>query len=921
MATGDLYSSFTSGLSAYDTTNVTDLHNGAVVSGSVNGAGTGLETIALIGGNGGTNTTGTVSGATAGYLGVVGAQNRGQFINGAVINSGGAGIAVNGGVISGATVSSGGGLLVAAGVSGVQGGAGSAGTIIDPYVLSGGQVAVGEFSAKGRTFTGAGTISGGTFQVGATEMVSSGYASGGTFHGTQLLLNGGTAVGGLFNSGGVQLIGGYFLSSNNGSGGTTTRLASVSGTESGWVKDIASATGATIGNGGTAYVLAGGTSISATVGSGGTEVISSGGVASGIIVSGGTEIVVSGGVTTSATVVSGGTEILSGGTAASTKIGSGGTQLVNSGGTAISAVVSGGVEVVSSGGSALGTVVSAYGNSVVSAGGYVSGTVVRSDGGLAISGVASNTIVSAGGVAEIGSGGKATTISVLSGSVFVASGGVASNTTISGGTQTVNAGGTAVQSIINQGGVLSAYNGATLSGTVTVSGGATLALGGNNGNAKIDLAGTSALNPATVVIAAGVTDVPEEFTSWSDGDKIVFNSVTGAASDVTFSDADHITFYVNQQKYTLHIDNIENSYKFVTGSSLTLETCFLTNTLIRMLNGPVAVQDVRPGDTVMVRNGDAFVPSKVKWVGKNKAVVRADAAYADEAGYPVLIVKDALADGVPFKDLRVTPEHCLFIDGQFIPARMLVNGRSIRYDTNYAVYDYYHIETEDHSVIEADGVLTETYLDTGNRASFARVDGSDVVTGYFEASKNWIYDAAAPLATSREVVEPVYQLLVERSKGLALGDLVTDAATWSDDANLHLETEAGSSIRAIKQNGNTMSFMLPPGVQKVFIASRTSRPVDVIGAFVDDRRELGVQIAKIDLLSGAGTFSISSHLETETLEGWASLENNEARWTSGRALVDLSAVSVDGFKILTIEVVSTVSYCVDDQQQSIALHA
>ncbi|MCP1229927.1 Hint domain-containing protein [Acetobacter indonesiensis] len=1013
MATGDLFSSFESGAVNFNQAGGANVPNGGSVTGSISADGaTATLNLGYVNGN---NGAGNLSGATANFNGVLIARSDRQTITSAIINSGGAAVAANGGVISGATVSSGGGLEVAAGASGQ---AGKNGTIIDPHVLSGGVVAAGAFTAKGTTFTSGGVISGGTFEVGSLEMVSAARAVGGDFKGTQLVLGGGVASGGIFHDGGLQLIGGYWLSATDGAGGTTMRLANAPGTESGWVANQSVASGAQILAGGTAKVLAGGTSISGTVASGGTEVISSGGIASGTIVSGGTEIVQSGGLTSGATVVSGGTEILSGGTASATIVGSGGSQLVSSGGTAVGAVVSGGIEQVASGGTALRSVISAYGNATVSAGGYVSGTIVGSNGGLGVQGIASNTTVSGGGVVEIASGGTATTNSINGGKVYVDSAGVlntttissggtvtvsnggiasgtvisafgaeivsaggyvsgtvvasdgglglagsASNTTVSaGGVVDVSSGGTATtttvqggsvyaasgavlsattisangsvtvsggaqasQSTIGSGGTLTAASGGTLIGTVTVSGGATLALGGNNGNAVIDLAGTTASTPAKVIIASGVTDVPEQFTSWSDGDQIIFSGVSGtpAASDISFGDADHITFKIGGTSYTLNIVGIRDKFKFVGGASeLTLETCFLTGTLIRMLDGQIAVEDVRPGDTVMVRKGDAFVPTTVKWVGKNKSVVRSDAAYTDEAGYPVLIMKDALADGVPFKDLRVTPEHCLFIDGQFIPARMLVNGRSIRYDTNYAVYDYYHIETEDHSVIEADGVLTETYLDTGNRASFARIDGSDVVSGYFDATKDWAHDAAAPLATSRDVVEPVHKAIAARSAAVAQDVVVAEDATWSDDANLHLETENGSVIRAMKQANNTVSFMLPPGVQKVFITSRTSRPVDVFGAFVDDRRELGVQIGKIELFSGVETVSVSSHLETETLEGWAAQEDNAtARWTSGRAVVDLSGASTDGFRMLTLDVVSTVSYRVNDQKQTAVLSA
>ncbi|WP_367160790.1 Hint domain-containing protein [Kozakia baliensis] len=53
----------------------------------------------------------------------------------------------------------------------------------------------------------------------------------------------------------------------------------------------------------------------------------------------------------------------------------------------------------------------------------------------------------------------------------------------------------------------------------------------------------------------------------------------------------------------------------------------------------------------------------------------------------------------------------MYFDGRFIPARMLVNGGSIAYDHSFSRYDYYHIETADHSVIFAESMPTESYLD------------------------------------------------------------------------------------------------------------------------------------------------------------------------------------------------------------------
>ncbi|KXV75411.1 hypothetical protein AD951_00050, partial [Acetobacter malorum] len=157
------------------------------------------------------------------------------------------------------------------------------------------------------------------------------------------------------------------------------------------------------------------------------------------------------------------------------------------------------------------------------------------------------------------------------------------------------------------------------------------------------------------------------------------------------------------------------------GQGGTIITCFLPGSMIRTSTGVVAAEDIQIGDQVVTFDwkNNQDVTRAVIWAGKAHCTVRPELS-DDAAGWPVRILKDAIADGVPYKDMLITSEHCLFFDGKFVPARMLVNGVSIFYDKSITSYDYYHVETEQHSVITADGMLTESYLDTGNRSSFSQ---------------------------------------------------------------------------------------------------------------------------------------------------------------------------------------------------------
>ena len=295
------------------------------------------------------------------------------------------------------------------------------------------------------------------------------------------------------------------------------------------------------------------------------------------------------------------------------------------------------------------------------------------------------------------------------------------------------------------------------------------------------------------------------------------------------------------------------------------------------------------------------------WTGQAHCNVRPHLP-DDHAGYPVRILKDAIADGVPFKDMLITAEHCLFFDGKFVPARMLVNGRSIFFDKSITSYDYYHIETEEHSVIMADGMLTESYLDTGNRRTFSQ-KGKVLSIG---RSRNLTWDdAAVPLTVSRETVEPLFRRIEARADKTGIA-IHTEAHPLTNESDLHLTTETGAIIRPARQNKDRVMFMIPSDIQSVRIVSNTSRPCDVIGPFVDDRRNLGVLVGEITMFESNRTHTLTAHLHETDLSGWNNVEEGTMRWTAGNALIDLGHRAPGSLGLMAIEIKAAGPYLLDD---------
>jgi len=295
---------------------------------------------------------------------------------------------------------------------------------------------------------------------------------------------------------------------------------------------------------------------------------------------------------------------------------------------------------------------------------------------------------------------------------------------------------------------------------------------------------------------------------------------------------------------------------------------------------------------------------EVIWTGSGHC--RIDRTLPDDlAGYPVCIRKDALGAGMPTRDLYVTAEHGLLLDGHFIPARMLVNGHSIFYDKSREEYAFYHFETKEHSVVVADGVLSESYLDTGNRAMFS-VQSSriDPVIGML----SWDRDAAAPLMTDRERVEPIYNRIEKMQPAVTKLERVL-----TDQTDLHLLTDNGMIIRPLRVAGAKHVFQLPPSAQSVTIRSRTARPCDIGGPFHDDRRNLGVLVGQILQFVSGEIVDYDRHLSDCEMSGWHDYAGGASRWTSGDAFLFVADSLGEEHRLVSLEILAGGPYlCADE---------
>jgi hypothetical protein len=339
------------------------------------------------------------------------------------------------------------------------------------------------------------------------------------------------------------------------------------------------------------------------------------------------------------------------------------------------------------------------------------------------------------------------------------------------------------------------------------------------------------------------------------------------------------------------------------GAISTVDTCFAAGTLITTTKGEIAVEDLMVGDIVVTADG---AEETITWLGHRDVKVTGSNA---DAKYLVRIATDAVAPGVPRRDLLVTQEHCLLLDGVLVPARMLVNDATITLDRSITSYTYYHVELERHAVILAEGLATESYLDTGNRGNFANADMVAMVPAYGANAghKAWS-KAAAPLAVDRATVEPIWRRLADRA---AARGLVAGAPVLTEDAGLHLVTEAGQALWPVAAENGRFLFMLPPATNAVRLRSRASRPSDVAGPFVDDRRMLGVQVGEMRLTHGRRAVALQAE---HAASGWhVSGAAEQGRWTNGDAALAIPGNNGSNrLSVLEIQILAAGPFVVEE---------
>jgi len=294
----------------------------------------------------------------------------------------------------------------------------------------------------------------------------------------------------------------------------------------------------------------------------------------------------------------------------------------------------------------------------------------------------------------------------------------------------VNAGGIAV----GGGDLLVEYGTLVNTGSIAIAGGGTL-----------DLSNTALTNDAQITIGAGgnlilgavasggitfdgagtlVLDAPGGFVGtmfgFAVGDTIDLPNV---ASLTNLTEQDGQITFQDQNGVPVSLDRaggiaggvLQSGPDGNGGVFITEITCFCAGTRIRTPTGEVPVEALRQGDAVTLADGSR---ASVRWLGRQSVARR----FADPlTALPIRIRAGSLAEGLPVRDLLVSPSHAILLDDALVQAGALVNGVSItRVAASElpAVFAYYHVELGTHALLLAEGVPAESFVDHVERVVF-----------------------------------------------------------------------------------------------------------------------------------------------------------------------------------------------------------
>lgn len=170
---------------------------------------------------------------------------------------------------------------------------------------------------------------------------------------------------------------------------------------------------------------------------------------------------------------------------------------------------------------------------------------------------------------------------------------------------------------------------------------------------------------------------------------------------------------------SLTLDSLSGaSFSGLSGDRQTWDfvTCYVSGTLIETPDGARAIDELCVGDKVRTRDRGA---QTIRWIGKSTVAAKGKLA-------PIRFLAGSLGPNVPARDLAVSRQHRMLVSSKvcarmfgtdeiLVPAIRLTELPGVYIEETRDPVTYYHLMTDQHDIIYAEGSPSETLL-TGPQA-------------------------------------------------------------------------------------------------------------------------------------------------------------------------------------------------------------
>ncbi|MBJ3762603.1 Hint domain-containing protein [Maribius pontilimi] len=165
--------------------------------------------------------------------------------------------------------------------------------------------------------------------------------------------------------------------------------------------------------------------------------------------------------------------------------------------------------------------------------------------------------------------------------------------------------------------------------------------------------------------------------------------------------------------------------------------CFTRGTPILTRQGERMIEDLDVGDEVLTRHGGY---QEIRWIGHSIMP-------ATPRNRPVRLQAGALRAGVPSRDIAVSPQHRILVDGHraelycgmmevLVPAIHLVDGDAITRETEGDTVEYFHIMLDAHDVVFTADLQSESlYLGEMGLKALTRDQRAEILSIFPELAR------------------------------------------------------------------------------------------------------------------------------------------------------------------------------------------